>query len=468
MTGFLSMPRTSSAAWLAVAAVATLLGAAPAAAQAPAAPPAPAAEGTATVFRIPVTGTVEMGLAPFIERSLQEARAIGATAVVLDMDTPGGRVDAAQRITNAIGDAGIPVYTYVNRHAISAGALIALSTNRIFMRPASVLGAATPVTGEGQTAPEKMVSVMRSEFRAHAEARGLDPRIAEAMVDPEVAVEGVVPEGKLLTLSTDDAVRVGFATAVEDWDALLAQIGAPAATVVDMRTNWAEQVVRFLTHPLVAPFLLSIGFLGLLIEIKSPGLGLPGLAGLTSLTMFFGSHLIIGLAGWEVLILLAAGILLLLVEAFVLPGFGIAGVLGGVAVMGSVYLSMVGNMPTQGDITTALQVILVSLILTGLVVWQVVKRLPQDRRANGFLLDASTSRAEGYTSADPRPDLVGAEGEAVTDLRPAGAGRFGEELVDVVSEGGWVKEGTPIRILRSEGYRHVVRPAAKPVSQLEG
>ncbi|CAN5853530.1 NfeD family protein [soil metagenome] len=415
-----------------------------------------AAQG-ALVYRIPVTGVVEMGLAPFIERSLSEAAAAGATAAVLDIDTPGGRVDAAERIADAIGDSQIPVYTYVNRRAISAGALISLATERIYMRPAAVLGAATPVTGEGERASEKMVSVMRSEFRSLAAARGLDPQIAEAMVDEAVAVEGLVPEGQLLTLATDDAVRVGYADAVDDWDALLAAIGAPGARVIEARVNWAERAVRFLTNPLVAPFLLSIGFLGLLIEIKTPAFGLAGLAGVSSLGLFFGSHLIIGLAGWEVLILLAAGILLLMVEMFIIPGFGVAGVLGIVAVVSSIFLSLIGSMPTTGDIMVALNVILASLAIVGVVAWQLIRRLPRDRRAQKILLHTSTSREEGYISAERRQDLVGIDGVAVTDLRPAGMGRFGEENIDIVSEGGWVVAGTPIRITRAEGYRHVVR-----------
>jgi membrane-bound serine protease (ClpP class) len=353
----------------------------------------------------------------------------------------------------------------VNRRAISAGALISLATRQIYMRPGSVLGAATPVTGEGQTAPEKMVSVMRSEFRSLAEARGLDPRIAEAMVDPDIVIEGVVPDGKLLTLSTEDAVRVGYAAAVDDWDGLLIAIGASEATVIETRVNWAERAVRFLTHPVVAPFLLSIGFLGLIIEIKSPGLGLPGLAGLTSLGLFFGSHLIIGLAGWEVMILLAAGLILVLVEVFFLPGFGVAGVLGGLAILASVFLSMVSSMPTQQDIMTALMVILTSLLLTAFMGWQLIRRLPEDRRAKRILLQTATSREAGYVSGSARSELVGIEGVAATDLRPAGSGLFGDEYIDVVSEGGWVMAGTPIRVVRADAYRHVVRPVARPVAE---
>jgi membrane-bound serine protease (ClpP class) len=416
--------------------------------------------GDAVVYRIPLTGIVEMGLAPFIERSLAEARSAGAAAAVLDIDTPGGRVDAAERIGDAIADAGLPVYAFVNRRAISAGALISLATNGIFMRPGAVLGAATPVTGEGETASEKMVSVMRSEFRSLAEARGLDPRIAEAMVDPDIAIDGVVEQGKLLTLSTEDAVRVGFASEVADWNALLAAIGSPEAMVIETEVNWAERTVRFLTHPLVAPFLLSIGFLGLLIEIKTPAFGIAGLAGISSLGLFFGSHLIIGLAGWEVIILLVVGIMLILAEAFLFPGFGVAGVLGGLSVLASVFLAMLGSMPTRGDIMIALNVILASLAITTVLTWQLIRRLPKDRRAKGIILHASTSREAGYISAALRSELVGREGVAVTDLRPAGTGQFEDEYVDVVSEGGWVTAGVPIRIVRAEGYRHVVRPVS--------
>jgi len=467
MAGFFAVPDRfrALAAW--IAPLLLLATAAPLHAQATAAPEAPAAQdaGTTVVYRIPFTGVVEMGLAPFVERSLREAREAGAMAAVLDIDTPGGRVDAAERIADAISDAGIPVYAFVNRRAISAGALISLATTRIYMRPGAVLGAATPVTGEGQTAPEKMVSVMRSEFRSLAEARGLDPRIAESMVDPDIAVEGVVPEGKLLTLSTEDAVRVGYAAEVEDWDALLVAIGAPGAAVVETGTNWAEALVRFLTNPIVAPFLLSLGFLGLLIEIKTPAFGLAGLAGATSLGLFFGSHLLLGLAGWEVMILLAAGIILVIAELLIIPGFGVAGVLGGAAILGSIYLSMVGSMPTQADIMTALTVILASMALTGFMAWQLIRRLPEDRRARQIMLETSTNTKDGYISGSARTELVGTEGLAITDLRPAGTGQFGEEYVDVVTEGGWVMAGTPIRVVRADAYRQVVRPVAKPATE---
>lgn len=415
--------------------------------------------GEGAVFRVPVTGTIELGLAPFIERSIAEAEAAGARAVILDIETPGGRVDAAQRIVNAIGEADVPVYAFVNRRAFSAGAMIALAADGIYMVPGAVIGAATPVTGEGEKAPEKIVSAMRSEMRALAEARGLDPRVAEAMVDEDIEIPGVVEAGKLLTLTTDEAVRIGYAREAADWEALLAALHLDDAAVHVAKTNWAESVVRFLTHPLVAPWLLSLGFLGLIVEIKTPTFGFAGLAGIASLGLFFGSHMILGLAGWEELILLGAGLVLLGVEIFVVPGFGVFGLAGIVAVLASLYLSLVGSMATGFDFSQAAMVLSASIAIVIVGAWTIVRLLPRNERfrRSGIMLGDRLTRETGYLSAPVRHDLVGQQGIALTDLRPAGTGQFGDERLDVVADGGWISRGTPIRIVRSEGYRHVVQ-----------
>lgn len=423
--------------------------------------PAPQVGGPApVVYRVPVVGVIELGLAPFVERSIREAERAGASAVILDIDTPGGRVDAAERMADAVSDASVPVYAYVNRRAFSAGALVSLATRRIYMRPGAVIGAATPVVGTGEKAPEKIVSAMRSEMRALAEARGLDPRIAEAMVDEDIEIPGVVEAGKLLTLTAEEAVKVGYAEEVEDWKALLEAIGLAGASVVETRVNWAERVVRFLSHPVVAPFLLSLGFLGLLVELKTPGFGLAGGAGLLALTLFFGSHLIIGLAGWEELILFGAGIVLLLVEIFLVPGFGLFGLGGIAALLVSIFLSLIGRLPTAGDLTRASVVLAATVMVFVVSAWAIVRTLPRSLRLAraGILLDTEETRDTGWVSAAPRRELVGARGVALTDLRPSGTGLFGEERIDVVSESEWIEAGTPIRIVSSEGYRHVVRP----------
>lgn len=411
-----------------------------------------------TVYRIAVSGVVENGLAPYVARSLREAQSAGAVAAYLDIDTPGGRIDAAERIADAVRAARIPVYAYVNPRAYSAGALIAISSNGIYMSPGAVIGAATPVNGQGGRAPEKMVSAMRAEFRAVAEQRGLDPRLAEAMVDENVEVPGVVRKGQLLTLSTGEAIRLGFAKGpVADEAALLAAIGHPGARVVSTETNWAEGVVRFLTNPLVAPLLLSLGILGLVFEIKTGAFGLGGLLSLISLGLFFGSSFILGLAGWEEVLLLGLGLVALAVEIFIIPGFGVAGVLGILAIVASMVLAMMGGYPTSGDVAQALAVLGASLFITAAVIYAWLRHLPNSGRFSGLLLKGAGHRHAGFTTAPSRPELVGRDGTAITDLRPSGTARIGEERVDVVTEGEYVAQGSRVQVVRSDGYRHVVR-----------
>ena len=418
----------------------------------------PAVAQSPVVYRIAVTGTVENGLAPYVARGLREAEAAGAAAAYLDIDTPGGRVDAAERISDAIRRAEVPVYAFVNPRAFSAGALIAISARTVYMRPGAVMGAATPVDGEGQRAPEKMVSALRAEFRAVAEERGLDPRIAEAMVDEGIEIPDVVAEGQLLTLTSGEARKVGYAKGeVADEAALLQAIGLPNAQVVSVEPNWAELVVRFLTNPLVSPLLLSLGMLGLVLEIKSGAFGLGGLVSLASLGLFFGSSFVLGLAGWEEVLLLGLGLIALGVEVFVLPGFGVAGFLGVGAIAAAMVLALIGAAPTTGDVAQALAILAASLLITAAVVYAWLRHIPSSNRFGGLFLRNGMTQAEGYISAAPRADLMGKDGTALTDLRPAGTATIAGERVDVVTEGEYLSQGSAVRVIRSEGYRLVVR-----------
>lgn len=422
-----------------------------------ASPPAAVAQDVSVVL-IPVTGTIENGLAPFIARALREAERRSAAAVILDINTPGGRVDAAERIVDAVRNSPVPVYAYVNPRAFSAGAMIALAARGIYMRPGAVIGAATPVDGQGTKAPEKYVSAMRSEFRALAEERGLDPRIAEGMVDETIEVPGVKPAGQLLSLSTNEALRLGFARGeVASLEALLGALNLEDATLVPMTPNWAEAVVRFLTNPFVSPLLLSLGILGIVFEIKAGAFGLGGLVSLLSLGLFFGSSLLLGLAGWEEVLLLGAGLIALGIEVFVLPGFGVAGILGLSLIGVSMLMALVGNLPTVTDFVQAGAILAVALVATGAVIFGWLRHLPRSQRWGGLFLKASTTAAEGFISAPTRGDLVDRVGQALTDLRPAGTATFGGERLDVVTEGEFIRAGSRVRMIRSDGYRLVVR-----------
>lgn len=419
---------------------------------------APVAAQSPVVYRVPVTGTIELGIAPFIKRSIAEAEAAGARAVILDVNTLGGRVDAALQIIDAISAATVPVYAFVDPRAISAGALISISTDSVFMITDGTMGASTVVDAEGSKVSEKAQSVMRAQFRALAERRGLDPRIGEAMVDETIAIEGVVEEGKLLTLTAEEAERVGYGIAVTGFDDVMSRLGITGAEIVRPRANWAEALVRFLSHPVVAPILLSIGVLGLIIEIKTPSFGLAGTVGLASLGAFFGSHLIIGLAGWEEVMLLAAGLIALGVEVFVVPGFGIAGVISIACIGAAVFLALIGSLPTWADVARASGILATSLGIIGAFIYLVIRNLPTSDRWRGIFLRTASAAAEGYVSNEFREDLVGRVGVALTDLHPGGTVQLDGERLDVVTEGDYVAKGTQVRVMRSEGYRLVVTP----------
>jgi len=415
------------------------------------------------VYRVPISGTIENGLAPFVSRVLREAREAGAKAAILDIDTPGGRIDAAERIVDAIRGAGIPVYAFVNPRAYSAGAMIALAAGGIYMQPGGVLGAATPVDGQGTKASEKIVSAMRAAFRALAEANGLDPRIAEGMVDESIEIEGVKPAGRLLTLTTDEALALGYAKGTAaDFDAVLTAVGVAGARVATPAMNWAEYIVRFLTNPVVSPLLLSLGMLGLVFEIKAGHFGIGGLISLTSLGLFFGSGMLIGLAGWEEIIMLGLGFVAIGIEVFVLPGFGVAGILGLGLIGGSMVLALLSGMPTSGDVGRALAILGAAAVITAAVLFAWIRHLPHSLRFRRVLLQEGLAPAEGYISAAPRADLVGKTGTAFTDLRPSGVAVIADERIDVVTEGDYVPQGSPVTVVRSDGYRHVVRGGAGP------
>lgn len=410
------------------------------------------------VYRIPVTGTIELGIAPFIRRSLREAQEGRARAAILDVNTLGGRVDAALQIVDAISEATVPVYAFVHPRAISAGALISVATDSVFMVPDALIGASTVVQGEGETASEKAQSAMRAQYRAIAERRGIDPRVGEAMVDPDIEIPGVIEQGKLLTLTTDEAVRVGYAIETASFEAMLEAVGLAGAEVRATEVNWAEGLVRFLTHPVVAAILLPLGVLGLMMELKAPGFGVAGGFGLLALALFFGSHIIVGLAGWEDVILMVVGVALLGLEFFVIPGFGIAGIVGLVCIGVAIFLALLGDLRTWHDVVRATGTFASSLLIFAAGLYLIIRQLPEGEGSSGIFLRAATSKAEGYVSGEARTELVGTVGIAAVDLRPAGVARFGDQRMDVVSESGFVQKGQRVRVVRAEAYRLVVRP----------
>lgn len=423
-----------------------------------------------------IEGMIDLGLSPFVERVLSTAAEERAAVVVFELNTFGGRVDAAVAIRDHLLQSSVPTVVLVNQRAISAGALITLAAEQVAMVPGGTIGAAAPVQIAGeQTSPagEKTVSYVRKEFRATADARGRPGEIAEAMVDADVVIPNLIEKGKLLTLTTEAALEHKVADMqVADVSELLSKLGFVGPDIQRVELNWAEHVVRFLTLPAMASLLMSLGLLGLLVEIRTPGLGIPGLVGVVSLAAFFGGHALVALVGWEQVLLLLLGVILVVLEIFVLPGFGVAGILGIIALAAGLTTSLVGSGASLSAIAVAVTRVFFSgtvALLAALVLLRFLPQLPGGKRlilgtalaSGGGESDArdgaGSGRVGGGGSESQASSFVGLVGTALTPLRPSGIALLGERRVDVVSEGEFVASGESVEVVSQAGHRVVVR-----------
>jgi membrane-bound serine protease (ClpP class) len=412
------------------------------------------------IYHIDISGTIDMGLPPYVERVIREAEADGASAILLEVNTFGGRVDAATELKDLLLNTNLETIAFINKRAISAGALISLSCKTIGMVPGSSIGAATVVDQGGKKAPEKAISYFRAEMGATAERNGRNRKIAEGMVDEDIEVEGLSEKGKLVTLTADDAIKWKMADYIAPtMNAFLDSLGLRDENVIYTKPSWAEDVVRFLTGPIISSALISLGLLGLFFEIKSPGWGLPGTLGLLFLALFFGSHYIIKLASFIEIILFFIGVALLLLEIFVIPGFGFSGIAGIICIVAGIYLSLVGALEnvTWPDLGNAAYRLGLALLVTigGAVL--LARFGPRTSLWRKLSLQDEQKRDEGYVASKDYRTYIGKTGIAISPLRPAGLGQFGEERLDVVTEGEFIEQNAPIKIIRVEGYRLVVR-----------
>lgn len=412
---------------------------------------AEAADEAPLVYSVPIKGPIEHGVAAFLARGLREAREAGAEAVIIEIDTPGGFVDAALKMRDSIMTAGVPTVAFVNTRAWSAGALIAIACDDVGMKMGGSMGAA-----ETRPKEEKYISAMRAEFEATAEMRGRNPKIAGAMVDADVEIPGLIERGKILTLTAKQAKDVGYSDYnVRDIGDLLEQAGLAGAELHEVDMTSSEWLGRALTNEVAAQVLLTLGLVGLAVEVFTPGFGIPGAIGLVSLALFFGGRIVGGLAGWEVVVLFLVGLSLLLLELFVIPGFGVAGILGIVSIFGSLILSY----PTPAQ---AMGAISISIVVAVFLVFLLIRFLSRGGRKLGragrIVLEHSEVPEEGYVGVEDLRPLLDAEARAITPLRPVGAINVGGRRVEAISEGGFVLQGTHVRVVRVEGNRVFVRP----------
>jgi membrane-bound serine protease (ClpP class) len=404
------------------------------------------------VYVIPVEGTIDPALASFVDRIYDEAEDLGAARVILEIDTYGGYIDSAIRIKERVMLSPIPTSSFITKKAISAGALIALSGETIFMAPGTTMGAAEPRVGE-KKADEKVVSMWAQELRAAAETYGRRGDIAAAMADADLEIEGIKPKGKLLTLTQKQALDLKMADySAGNRQELLKLSNLTGARVVEAQPTSAEKMARFVTSPYVSPILLTIGIAGLILELLTAGWGIAGTVGLISMALYFGGHIIAGFSGWEAVLLFIVGVILMLVEAFIIPGFGVAGIAGLGAMIFSIFLTSV-------SVEQAIISLIIAIIGTVVLIVLSFKFMKTRRMWNRLILGVRQENKEGYVAPIMNlSELYGAEGVTLTPLRPAGSAEIKGMRVDVVSEGNFITPETKIQVVKIEGTRVVVRP----------
>ena len=436
---------------------------------------------TPLVYIIPVKKMIEPALLYVVRRGVDEAVRNNAQAIIFEMDTPGGAVNAAGDIITTITRTDIPTYTFVEKDAYSAGAIIALSTKHIYMAPGSVIGAATPMmmspVGGVQEMPEevqeKMTSAVAAMVRSAAEQGGHDKELAEAMVraDMEYSVNGQIisEKGRLLTLTNEEAEQlVGddqhpllSEGTVKNIDELLKTIGLANAEKRILEITAAEKLARLIAG--IAPILMILGLGGLWLEIKTPGFGIFGIGGILCLLLFFFGHHIAGLAGMEDILLFALGVALLAVEIFITPGFGVMGISGLVLIFFSLVNAMVEHVPgklrpvsfSPEAFSKPFTTVTLSFIGAAALMLVAGKFLPKTRVFNSLTLDAVLSDPE------EEKELLGIEGVAHSDLRPGGTAYFDGRKIDVVTLGNYIHRETPIRIVEVHGNRIVVEDVSR-------
>jgi len=437
--------------------------------------------GEGDILVVPLKGGVSDAQFLFLRRVIKSAEKQNAAAVVLDMDTPGGTLAGAEKIVQLLVKLSIPTYTYINPNAGSAGALIAMSTDHIYMAPVSAVGAAAIITGGGQDPPEtlgeKMNSYYSAYFRSVAEQKGHNPELVDAFIDKDAEVkigdEVISAEGDLLSLSPKEATRkidgepVLADGIVDDVQQLVEEAGIDGRLVYEEPSGF-EQAAMLIT--MLAPLFLLGGIIGTYVEFKAPGFGVAGTVAAACFALFFAGHYVAGLTGYEVIVVFVLGLVLVILELFLFPGVIFLAAMGTALMLGAMLFAMVDYFPGEPVVPSAEMLIVpmmnlsIALLLSIVLISLLARYFPEMPIFRGIILAASTSGGAAMPvsevkTAPPRYEIaVGAMGKALSDLRPAGRALLAGREVDVVSDGSYIEEGEAIRVVQAFPSRIVVAP----------
>ena len=434
------------------------------------------------VFKINIKENIMPSAWRHIKVGFEEAQKANADVILIHLNTYGGMVDIADSIRTKIINSKTPVWVFIDNQAASAGALISIACDSIYMRKGGSIGAATVVDQSGHVVPDKFQSFMRSTMRATAEAKGYDtiisgtdtilkwrrdPRIAEAMVDPSIYIEGVIDSGKVLTFTANEAMKNGYCEGLaEDIEEVMKKAGVKSYTISEYQPTFVDSIVGFFANPLVSGILIMIIIGGIYFELQTPGIGFPLAAATLAAILYFAPLYVEGLAqNWE-LALFIIGLILVAIEVFAIPGFGITGISGIILIIAGLTLAMIDNNVFRETGTFNILVILkpfgivVASVFVGLIAGiYFSKKLLLSPMFPNLSLSSKLDDSKGFVGTDLKiKTMIGKEGIAVTILRPSGKVEIEGEWYDAVSEYGHIEKGEKVKVTRdTTGQLYVIK-----------
>jgi len=421
-----------------------------------------------TVLQINIKNNIDPRMNRYVKLALDEAREINADYVIIEMDTYGGALNDADDIRTMILEYDKPIYVFINRDAASAGALISIACDSIYMAAGASIGAATVVTAEGVAAPDKYQSYMRSIMRSTAEAKGRDPKIAEAMVDESLEIEGITEEGEVLTFSTSEAVQHGFCEGQRSSvDEVLTEAGIDDYQLIEFTLGATEKIIAIFLNPVISGILIMMIVGGIYFELQTPGVGFPIIASAIALVLYLTPYYLNGLAeNWEILMFFV-GVLLIALEIFVIPGFGLAGVSGITLAVGSLILIMLNNdmfdftFVGAEEIFRAVLTTITGLLGSFILMFLGGVRLTTSKFFKRVALEHVQDTKEGYTSTFRSESMLEKKGIAYTLLRPSGKVLIDDIIHDAYTRGNYIKKDAQIIVINEEGATLQVKEDTK-------
>jgi membrane-bound serine protease (ClpP class) len=423
-------------------------------------------EKTTLIYKFDIKEEIAPPMVHTTQKAFKAAQEMNADLIIIHMNTYGGLVDAADSIRTKILNSKIPVYVYIDNNAASAGALIAIACDSIYMAPVASMGAATVVDQSGQPVPDKYQSYMRSWMRATAEENGRDPNIAQAMVDPDIYIPGIVDSGKVLTFTTSEAIKYGYCEReVDNIAELIEQTGIHTYEIVEHKRSGVDKIIGLLISPVISGILIMIIVGGIYFELQSPGIGFPLAASIIAAMLYFAPLYLEGLADhWEILIFIL-GVILILVEVFAIPGFGVAGVAGITLVVVGLTLSLIGNIGLNFSgvameaVATAFFIVTIAILFALIGSFWISKKLFTTTIFGHLALEAEQNADEGYSTSNVKyASMIGKKGTAYSVLRPAGKAMIEGDVFDATALTGFIDKGDSIEVIKYEtGQLFVVR-----------